>query len=882
MMERWIETLKQELDLTAEEIADFAWLTVIRQRLEGESITGQRIEREDSCEVEEVAIQETRGESDRRSRSTSSTPPPTNQDGVGLFPQSPQPVTQDAADLGAVKLKVDSPPSIRNPLEIVRALRAIAQRLPTGQMAELDEVATVQKIAEERIWDAIATPVLEPWLEVAIVVDESASMLIWRKTVLELQKILNHYGSFRDVRVWGLIEKDGSVGVRSNIWRSVEESVIRSGQELVDPNGRRLILLVTDCVAQMWQDGTVLPILKQLSEKQPLVMLQMFPEWLWTRTGLRHGEAVRFSGREAGVPNHRLKMKRRSIWEQLDERKELGIRVPVVTLEPERLRVWSQMVAGGSGETPGFLFQPEWFASSEDGDEPESNLTAKQRVQQFRVSTSPLVRRLAGLLAATPVITLPVVRLVQETLLKKSQQVHVAEVLLGGILQPVRKLEAGENPEQVEYRFVDEQVQNLLLGMATVPETVSVLSQYIAKQFGKSLDEFVAELRTWTLSDDRGLVEKARPFAIVTAEVLRRKGGKYAEFVQQMDAVYFPAVTPVVDTPIAEPELSSFGFEIATIEETNEEELITFEFATLEIRQTGSLRREKEFVIKRHLGEAWCFRETLNPSVTLEMIEIPGGKFLMGSPEDEKQRSSSESPQHEVTIAPFYMGKYAVTQAQWKAVAQLPQINRELDPDPSRFKGKNRPVERVSWYEAVEFCDRLSAHSGKQYRLPTEAEWEYACRAGTTTPFHYGETITTDLANYNGQHIYGVGKKGENREQTTDVGSFPPNVFGLYDLHGNVWEWCLDHWHENYEGAPVDGRAWVISNESKEMPLRGGSRRSYIHEARGDADGRLLRGGSWGNYPAVCRSAVRDFYFSPDVRNGHIGFRVVFVASRTS
>jgi formylglycine-generating enzyme required for sulfatase activity len=205
-------------------------------------------------------------------------------------------------------------------------------------------------------------------------------------------------------------------------------------------------------------------------------------------------------------------------------------------------------------------------------------------------------------------------------------------------------------------------------------------------------------------------------------------------------------------------------------------------------------------------------------------------------------------------VQPFLLGKYPVTQAQWQAVAALPQVYQELKPNPSRFKGANRPVERVSWHDAVEFCNRLSNHTQRPYRLPSEAEWEYACRAGTTTQFHFGETITTDLANYNGNHTYGDGVKGIRKGETTEVGSFKiANEFGLYDMHGNVWEWCQDDWHNNYEDAPTDGSAW-ISNKAK------------IHK--------LLRGGSWFNDSDYCRSASRNAYIL-DVNYLHIGFRVV-------
>jgi formylglycine-generating enzyme required for sulfatase activity len=251
-------------------------------------------------------------------------------------------------------------------------------------------------------------------------------------------------------------------------------------------------------------------------------------------------------------------------------------------------------------------------------------------------------------------------------------------------------------------------------------------------------------------------------------------------------------------------------------------------------------------------------------SIGLEMVAIPGGEFVMGSPPKELERRNSESPQHTVTVQPFFMGRYQVTQAQWQFVAQLPQVNRKLDPDPSSFKGAKRPVERVSWYDAVEFCSRLSQHTGRNYRLPSEAEWEYACRAGTTTPFHFGKTITTDLANYDGNSTYGDGVKGVYREETTDVGNFGvANNFGLYDMHGNVREWCLDDWHDNYEGAPTDGSAWFNSNEKLlDKTVRA-----------------VLRGGSWFDDPDLCRSAYRLSGYRDNHFN-FIGFRVVCAVGR--
>ncbi len=259
--------------------------------------------------------------------------------------------------------------------------------------------------------------------------------------------------------------------------------------------------------------------------------------------------------------------------------------------------------------------------------------------------------------------------------------------------------------------------------------------------------------------------------------------------------------------------------------------------------------------IKRVEGKAECWRINLDSNTTLSMINIPGGTFWMGSDEDEKGHYGNESPRHSVTIQPFFMGKYPITQAQWRVIANLPKIERDLNLSPSRFKGDNRPVEKVSWYDAMEFCARLSKLTSEDFSLPSEAEWEYACRAGTTTPFYFGETITDDFANYNASYIYAEEASGQNRKETTDVGSFPPNIFGLYDMHGNVWEWCKDNSHDDYIGTPNDGTAWLEKYNTT----------------------CIMRGGSWLNLPRNCRSAVRFNYDARDDYNNFTGFRVKYV-----
>lgn len=228
--------------------------------------------------------------------------------------------------------------------------------------------------------------------------------------------------------------------------------------------------------------------------------------------------------------------------------------------------------------------------------------------------------------------------------------------------------------------------------------------------------------------------------------------------------------------------------------------------------------------------------------VDMKFVWIPPGTFMMGSPKEEKERGSDEK-EHKVTLSKgFYMSVFTTTQEQWKAV---------MGNEPSHFKDeKNLPVEKVSWNDCQEFIKKLRQKDKKLYRLPTEAEWEYACRAGTKTPFHFGETISTDQANYNGGLLpYGDGVKGVFRQKTTPVGSFPANAFGLHDMHGNVWQWCQDIYGKYSDADEVDPQG----------PKTG--------------DRYVLRGGSWQLSPLLCRSATR-YWHGPNVRNRVCGFRL--------
>jgi formylglycine-generating enzyme required for sulfatase activity len=1125
----------KDFDLTGREIADILWLNLQRQQIE------QQQNNVTPSPTPPTPPTPT-------TPSTPSTPPTPSK--AEIYPQPQSTDSPTPYKTKALPLRVPDAPSLREPLSLAQALKPLMRRVESGKKTVLDEITTSERTAAEGICIPVLKSEPEPWLDLALVIDESKSMLLWRHTIGELKRLLEHYGAFRDVRTWGLIlvsEQKGqqSIRIRPGIGETANEQRFGSPSELIDPSGRRLVLVVSDCVAAMWRDGTVTPALKIWAKSQPLAIVQMLPDWLWLRTGLGAGASVRLGSLSPGVANQHLLIKELLLWK--DFNLETGIKIPVLTLEPEVALIWSQMVAGKSQAIPsGFVF-PSQLESQLKADtklsttskSSISQLKAEDRVYRFRMTASPMARKLAGLLAAAPVINLPVVRLIQETMLPKSRQVHVAEVFLGGLLKPLTEIKTDTNSDAVQYDFMDEEIRNILLDSAPVSdsaEVINAVSLYIADQLGKSLQEFVALLQAPGQAED----SQVKPFAQVTTKLLKKLGGDYAYFAKEIEenqvvnfaaslrddgfdvvgivrqiianftdftpshltkyiknalinqtiheqfiekfgggqgnrfstrnlrlngeanqiflskgkqipatleinhdcpecgtainqiivgiggeehaqacvwiggsssqdwqtvsfSLNIPDIPGVyyirtryaqaynredalgwwkVDRPDGPTEAANIGAVVVgvnlvwelfpgeyqcfmrwggeigvlyedieprqlfisregevrlvsysnsvviqnweltgntlswTFKHNQTAAALTFKFNSenqdlWETKQTGKLfegwlqypgqdridfwgkfisselsqtsqssfpglqifefdvvtvnARGEE--IKREKNTARYFAQNLGKNITLEMVAIPGGKFMMGSPSNETERYDDESPQHEVTVPPFFMGKYPVTQAQWRAVATLPQVNRELNPDPSRFKGDNLPVERISWYEAVEFCDRLSKYTGQHYRLPSEAEWEYACRAGTTTPFHFGETITSDLANYNAEYSYGDAPKGQYRQKTTPVGSFEvANAFGLYNMHGNVWEWCADHWHNNYKGAqaaPADGSAWLdsISNEN-------------------DNHRYLLRGGSWNDSPRGCRSACR-LYHEPDYRDDNRGFRVVVSAART-
>lgn len=978
-----IDRLREaEIDWDAENIADLVWLS---RYLDGET-------------VQRSSSPERRASSTplrRQNDTTAPIPPPPPEPEVGVYPEQPQrPRGASPQARKGVPFQAPTAPALRKTLALGRSLRPLMRKVDSYTQQVLDEEATAAQTAEQRFCMTVVRPAKERWLEVALVIEESATSVLWQETIRDFRQVLERQGAFRAITVWHLQTAQGEAKLLAKSPTGSRYPSPRSPKELIDASGRRLILLVSDCISAAWRRGVLHEAcLAEWAAHGPLAIVQLLPGHLWGRTVLSAGLEVQLGAWMPGVSNQQLVFEEPPIGAEPKE--PGGIKIPVVTLEPKSLTQWAKMMAGwGESWATGYWFDEGWQSLQLPPVAAAGSLTPEQLVQRFVTTGSREAKQLAGLMALVPV-NLPIVYLLQETMLPESTPLHLAEIFISGLVEREHgQAEASSRDHQnTTYDFVPK-VRELL--MDSVPTTtkervLNRVSEYIGKKLNRSIYSFTALLQLEQELGGAGGTDLLK-FATLTKQVLQRMGGDYAALVETLDTSPGLGPTPPPKPGPTFPPLRTIEFiqaqvvdaeEAAESEPEGDLELFDFVVATLERQQSQQHQRQRrslfgglfsrgnnnradesgsDWIITERQGQARQFVEVLRRPLTpdvdlekvleqrlglfqilnalpgpqfeavlfalniprgnvpsgnasqgsrvsallewaespigpgvsaiaetlrdialapvsdsradldlgLEMVYVPGGTFTMGSPEDELERASWEGPQHAVTVPSFFMGRYPVTQAQWRFVAGLAQVNQALAPDPSRFKGDTRPVEKVSWNDAVEFCLRLSRHSGQTYRLPTEAEWEYACRAGTTTPFHFGETITTDVVNYRGTDnktgsttysgSYGAGPKGEYRKETTPVDHFGvANAFGLSDMHGNVYEWCQDHWHDSYEGAPEDGSAWLSDDEGA---------------------GQVIRGGSWLDIPRNCRSAYRVIFLS-DARYTYIGFRVVCSAPRT-
>ena len=829
----------------------------------------------------------------------------------GQSPGQPQKKSREKTRSG-IPFKTPTAPALRKTLALGRSLRPLMRKVDSYTRLELDESATAEQTAEQQFCMTVVRPARDRWLELALVIEDSASSFLWRDTIRDFQQVLERQGAFRTVNTWYLQTTSAQdIKLFANRPKGGVMPRARSPKELLEASGRRLIFFLSDCVSPAWQQGYLQAQYLNLWAKHgPVVVVQMLPARLWRRTALGEGLRVPFSAQTPGVANSQLTSPALLDWEDEDAP---GLKLPVITLEPAAINQWARMLAGfGDAAATGVWFAPDWTEqlsgplpsdlATDDSEDFTTEELAEQLVSRFSKTASDTARELAALMALVPV-ELSLIYLIQAKLLPDSTPLHVAEIFLSGLVERSTSEDDDQDTSefaevggsffaaQRHYDFIPG-VRDILIDTVETPAAEVVLNEisvYIGKRLGKSIYSFTALLRLKDELAEAG--EEFLEFASVTKHALRRLGGEYAALVDDIERLVVSGNDRDLSRRIEFPPLETLAFdqgELVDDERLDDEvepstsdfppllQTVTFQIADISLpqqslavfafqmakieKERAGLFRRLQWVVKESRAQARRFTEPLADDLALEMVAISGGTFLMGSPESEPERLPSEGPQYEVAVPDFFIGRYPVTQAQWRVVAAMQQVNLKLDLDPSRFKGDNLPVEQVSWYEAVEFCDRLTLHTDRAYRLPTEAEWEYACRAGTVTPFCFGDMILTEVANYDGSYTYADGPKGKTRRKTTSVDEFDvANAFGLSDMHGNVYEWCQDHWHKNYEGAPTDGSAWLTDDK----------------EGR-----RILRGGSWYSYPRDCRSALR-YNYAPDARFYNIGFRVSCSAPRT-
>jgi formylglycine-generating enzyme required for sulfatase activity len=718
---------------------------------------------------------------------------------VALHVRGPAPARVPAQPLGSRLFRAPAPFMLSNALDIGRALRPLLRRVPSRGRRIVDEEATVHNFAELRVPVPVRRGAPERWLELALVVDDHDSRVLWEPLLNELRQLLERHGAFRDLRLWRLgLDRGGS----PHVWPGLYGGTAHRTGILRDAEGRRVILVFSDFTAPAWREGRFRQALNDWARHQPVALLHLLPQRLWRRTGLAAACFVDLCGAgKPGALNDRLRICPEDLpipgTVAADWRR--GLKLPVLTLTPTAVRAWSTMLAArGQARTAGVLMPVDWRAPFRQQPSPLQPPDAHLRRHRFRAGASPEAWELARYCAPMP-LTLPVARLVQETMLPNSQPVHLAEVFLGGLLKRAEhQLTANPAPLETIYEFHDG-VRQLFIDDLTPPGLLDVLqrvSRRVEGRLGRPHD-FLARISDPTLFDPETLLDPgSRPFAHIKLQVLRRLGGEYGRWAVQL-AASLQQQSPEVGVaaarapPAVEPEFPT---------------------------------RFRDRFSGTHLEGP-------------EMVWLPGGTFRMGDIQGVWQES--ERPVHEVTLSHFAVGQYPVTFEEYDAFCD--ETGREKPNDEGWGRGK-RPVIDVSWEDAQAYCQWLGERTEQQYGLLTEAQWEYACRAGSQGAYCFGD----DAGQLRKHAWYGEDwQKGS----THPVGEKQPNVWGLHDMLGNVWEWVQD-WFDRYsEPAQTDPSG----------PKSGSDR--------------VSRGGSWRLGAGDCRSAYRG-YWDPGYRGQVLGFRL--------
>ena len=622
-----------------------------------------------------------------------------------------------------------------------------------------------------------------------------------------------------------------------------------------------LVVIFSVCSAGRWYRQETRRALSGLGRQSQLLIVNPLPEHMWGRTVLGQAAESDMRSPTPGAPAGRLQRCGLETAPR-DLQGQGEVRLLAVSADPDHVLGWSRFVAGQRPVYPGFSLNidaalpPQAFAPDESD--------AQQRLDRFRRYASRGARELARLASAVPLLTPRLIQLVRERMVAeefKPSHLHEAELLLSPLLQQVAE-------EGTDYGLIYDfypGVRELLLEQTSTEHIRRVFEYFRDIEVRADLD------RTCSLGEyGVSLAQLDAPDAdcevyllseAPTKLILRRLGGEYRRLLEdasksslqlemnshlrQAEQAHVAGQRDEAMSALAQAQ----ALLDAKPERWGDARVLVDEL----LRVYRGLLQLPNLVVAAERGPF------VEPVTGMQLAPIAAGTFMMGSPKEEPERFEDEVL-HRVTLShDFWMGIHPVTQQQYQAI---------MKKNPSQFKGEKRPVENVSWHDAVEFCERLTKRAvaagilpeGYVFRLPTEAEWEYCCRAGTETATAFGDQLSSEQANFNGESPYNGAEKGPNRGQTSDVGSYSANPWGLYDMHGNVWEWCLDaaEWRDNViTDTYVDG---IRDPVCQVGPYRVG------------------RGGGWRGLGRDCRSAYRGA-IGPGGRGGDLGFRVCLARS---
>ncbi len=791
----------------------------------------------------------------------------------------------------AAPLRVPRAHPLPDGLALGRALRRLHRRLPSRTARRLDEAATVAYYAEQRsAGHAVLTPILRPagerWFELLLIVDTASSMLVWGPLLAELRRMLAYNGAFSRVRLLALATRGPDAWLHAP--GDPERARRLAPGRLVAANGRRAVLVASDCVAPAWHAGAVLRCLAPLAQGGPLAVLQMLPARLWRETALGRGLPIRLAAPRAGVATRaliELDPEPRSIppdwYVAATGRPDLVL--PVLTPEPAAVREWSALLTGQArASLPGVRFGAATrylTAAAVPAVRAPDAAAVQRRLERFLATASAPARDLAGLVAAAP-LTLEVMRLIQQTWLRDSGQTHLAEIFVSGLLRREPRLEQTDGEPFFDFH---PGVRAALLDLSSGAVSLHVLQEVsglLAARFGQALDfkallELPGSLRLPAAAGlDRALDDlNTRHFATIAATVLARLGGSYARVARALAAV------GAGDLEV----LAEFRAEAAAEQPPAPSAVPTVPTPFRDGFQDGS-------------------------DAGPEMIWLPGGTFRMGSPAG--VGADNARPAHDVTLSHHAVGKYPVTVGEFRRFCEATGYRTEAEKRDGAFvwgKGnwgnKNdaswrnpyfaqddrHPVVCISWNDAQAYCDWLSGETGQRYGLLSEAQWEHACRAGSVTRYCFG-----DDANQLEDYAWYSRNAGDG---TRPVGLKQANAWRLHDLHGNMWEWCRDwysgDYYQQFVGSAVRTDAPEVSAAHGPRSGPYGASQSTLTMASGAAvaassgeqplatgptgpetgSDRVIRGGSWSLDAGNCRSAYR-LIRRPSRRYGHLGFRL--------